>query len=219
MATTQKTMMFWGDSRVAGYYDFAGMSLRGKILMAFPEYTAVGTVHDLIIGPQSTASAIPNPFLGDNRSYNAATVGYGIANVTAAIAARLAAVAPTVPNVHVILCGINDINGGRTSAQMLTDAAACLDAFHAASASARIVWLGEPNVLYLAGANDSVRVAFNSGMSGTTIPARSAWASWIAMPTTLGARDMGDYDKIHPSAWGFNRMADLAIPGLKAIPI
>ena len=90
---------------------------------------------------------------------------------------------PAVPGVHVIMCGINDINSGRTSGQMLTDAAACLDAFHAAAGSARIIWLGEPNVLYLAGANDSVRVAFNAGMSGTVVPARSSWASVVRRGT------------------------------------
>jgi len=45
MATTQKAIMFCGDSITFGYYDFAGMSFRGKVHMACPYFIASGNNH------------------------------------------------------------------------------------------------------------------------------------------------------------------------------
>jgi len=218
MATTPGIFAFWGDSRMVGSYgDAQNGGIRAKICMAFPGYNAVGTVHDVIVGPQSTASPIPNMWNGEPRAFHAATNGYGIANVTSVIAARVALMTAT-PTVHVVLCGVNDINGGDSAATMLTKAGACLDQFHTTTPSAKVVWLLEPNEIYGGGATDAVRATFNSGMAAV-IAARSAWAYSIAMPTDLPAGQFGDIAGIHPNAWGFNRMADAAIAGLKAIPI
>ncbi len=219
MSTSPKVFGFWGDSRVRGQWgDEQNQGMRGKICMAFPEFITTGTTHDLVIGPQSTVSAIPNMWGGDSRSYHFATSGFGIADVTSVIAARVASAGAPNPTVHVIMCGVNDINNGDSAATMLTKAGACLDQFHTTTPSAKVVWLLEPNEIFGGGTTAAVRASFNSGM-GAVIAARSAWAYSIAMPTDLPAGQFGDIQGIHPNAWGFNRIADAAIAGMKAIPI
>ena len=219
MSTTAGVFGFWGDSRMRGERgDEQNQGIRGKICMAFPGYITNGTNHDVVIGPQSTASPIPNMWGGDPRSYHFATSGFGISSVTSVIASRLATAGAPTPTVHIILCGVNDINGGATAASMLTDAGACLDQFHTSTPSAKVVWLLEPNEIYGGGATTAVRETFNTGMAAV-ISARSSWAYSIAMPTDLTAAQFGDLQGVHPSAWGFNPMADAAIRGLKASPI
>lgn len=218
MSTAAKYITAWGDSRMAALSgDAQNGGLYTKIAMAFPNYQLRGTVNNVVVGPQSLVSAIPNMWTGVNRNRHSATSGYTIENVEGVIASRVGSAGQA--DVHVVLVGINNLIGlGDSAATMLTKYASMLDQFHTTSPSARVVAIGEPNTIYSAGAYEAVCATFRAGMPAV-VAARSAWANYVASPTNFTAADFGDIDGIHPNAWGLNRIADLAITALKAIPI
>lgn len=213
MSTAQKAIMFSGDSITFGYYDFAGMGFRAKVLMALPEFVASGNNHDLIIGPQSTASAVPNPFLGDNRSWNQGTNGITISGLNAVIAARIGSASVT-PTHHVVHVGINDVNAPSTSAAMLTDLGTLLDTIHATQPTAKILVMKIINELFGGGTTAAVVTAYNAGIPAV-VAARSSYCNYGTMPT-LAAQHFGDLQQIHPNSWGFSIMADAVVAGIQA---
>lgn len=213
MATTQKIVYWLGDSITFGSFDTGGMGFRGKFLMARPDFIATGNTTDVIVGPQSVASPVRNPWLGIDRSIHSGVNGSGIQYWITNVVTRVNACA-LVPTHMVIHIGINDINGPDSAATMLTNLGTLLDLINTNWPTMKVLVMQIANEL-LSGWDSVKYAAYNAGIPAV-VSSRDSFCNLGTMPNNLTVHHFGDVQKVHPNAWGFNLMADAVIAGAAA---
>lgn len=212
MATTPEKVMFLGDSRTRSSND-TNNGYRERFFVARPDLQSTGSVREAYTAPFTGTEGTHKRYW--QAGYNGAT----IASLTAILSTIWSDATANngAPTIVVPMAGVNDVNAGRTSSQMLTDLGAQLDAIHALSVTCKIVVPTQLNELYGAPGTNTTLAAVNSGLAAL-VSARSSFCYGpITLPFDIVAAEFQDAQGIHPNAAGNRRVAAALVAGFAAL--
>ena len=139
--------------------------------------------------------------------------GYAINDITSSVATWLQG---SIPDVILLLIGINDLGGGATPSEALNRLSQLLDTIHAERPSARLVLATHPPVMPVSGVNPQDVVAYNAGMPAlVNLRAGLGWNielldvyTLAGLSTASGSPDISP-DGFHYTLTGYSKIANV----------